>query len=488
MSKSTFTMGRRSFFKGLSIAPLAFSPLVMASRAMANTGVKPRLLVIGVSHGIGGKGFATGTETNFSLKHWLSPLNPIKQHLTLVDGVFGTWWGNAHSSSYAHLLTCNNDPNAKSKTGKYSALPRNASIDFLLDKALGQGVLPAQRLFASTGTKGGNPYTSICFNDRLQPLSMLGTVDANKLLLNNVAGTAPSPGKTQMLAGKRKHVLDELTKDISALRGRITSSERAKLDQHLDGIKQSTTALGLNASTGGTTSTCVKPSALGSLPSGMQQHQFNIEQQLRHIKTLFSCNLTNSAVLWVNEMPRDFKFPWVDSKGNKKNGVLQCGSGFHGCVAHYQQDADIRLCYEWSVRWLMERIAQFAKELDAIKEPNGHSLLENTIIVLTGEVGSGMHEVSNKPYIVIGGRGAPKLRTGRYLKQKTRSLTNGAKVAWKTPDGPQGDPRYFWKKQVSVHSELDFWLEISEAMGVNGGLKNFGAQYTHNTSSKIGML
>jgi hypothetical protein len=473
---TTFAMSRRGFLKNMSIASLAFSPLVYANRAMANTGVKPRLLIIGLAHGIGGKDCATGTETNFTLKPWLSPLNAVKQHVTVIDGLFGTWWGNQHSVSFGHLLTGNNDPSAKSKFGKGSA-PRNASIDVMLDKALGQGVLPAQQLIASVRTQAATANKAICFNERNQPLPMLGALDANKLLLNNLAGVKPTPGKANGLVSKRKHILDELNKDISSLRSRIGASERNKLDQHLDAIKNSASSLGLNAPSTGLAGTCIKPTAIGQ-PGQMTDHEFYLTQQLKHIKTLFSCNLTNTATLWVPDMPGSLPYPWVDSKGKNRTGSAKCSNGgFHACVAHYVNDADLRLCYEGSVRWFMTKVAAFAQELDKIKESNGRTMLENTMIVLTGEVGSGMHEVSNKPYVVIGGRGAPKLRTGRYLKQATRSLTNGAKVAWQTSDGPQGDPRYFWKRQVSVHSELDFWLEISEAMGVNGGVKNFGASY-----------
>ena len=483
---SKVVFGRRGFLKGLSIAPLAFSPLVTASRAMANNGFKPRLVVIALAHGLGGRDCATGTETNFTFKPWLSPLNPIKKHVTLIDGLMGAWWGNAHSSSYAHLLTGNNDPNAKTKTGKYSSLPRNPSIDVLLEKALGQGVLPVQRLNVGKGTAVGSFYKSICYNENLKPLDMLGAVDTNNLLLKNLTNSNSNTA-AQNLALKRKHILDELNKDIIALRGRISPAERNKLDQHLDAIKQSVVNLGLNGGVS-TGNACVKPQPFTQSGS---PHEFYLDQQLKHLKTIFSCNLTQLAVMWVPEGGASsgiatVPFPWKDSTGANRKGIIKCGkNSFHTCVAHYNGVPDMELCYKGSVQWFLGKIAKFAQELDQITEANGKTMLENTIIVLTGEVGSGQHEVIRKPYILIGGSGAPKMRTGRYIKPASRTLPHsGAKKTWTTPDGKYD---YIGKTPVSSFSELDLLLELSEIMGVPGGLKNFGMSYMINTKAKIGL-
>ncbi len=131
MEKDTTFVSRRSFLKSLSIAPLALSPLLTAIRAEANGAVKPRLLYIALAHGPGGKGMATGSETLFTPSPWLSPLERIRPHVILLDGLQGTWWGNAHTVSYRHVLTGCNPPEGSGRTGLV-----NPSIDVVLGDAL----------------------------------------------------------------------------------------------------------------------------------------------------------------------------------------------------------------------------------------------------------------------------------------------------------------------------------------------------------------
>ncbi|HAA54260.1 MAG TPA: hypothetical protein DCE42_05870, partial [Myxococcales bacterium] len=371
---SKIFMNRRHFLRNAGIASLAFSPLITSSRALADTGVKPRLLFIFLPHGPGGPGGGKGTEHNFTFSPWLSPLSAIKEHVTLVDGLFGTWWGNAHNVSYAHLLTGSANPNG--------GPPRNPSVDVMLEKKLGKGVLPVQRLVArASGYAGGR---QVCYGDNLKAISLQTASQAQAAILNNIGGVQSSEAKLRALREKRKKILDEVAGELKTLRSRLTSEEKIKFDQFTNSINETASSLGLNGTikTGGN---CQKPGAIPSTKglSRNKVYELGIDTQFANLKTTFACNLTQFGVLSFNEIPHDI-YDWTDSSGKTRRGK-PCGSteNFHQCVAHYK-DKDGRLCFEGSVKWFMQKIANFAKELDAIKEPNGHTLLENTIIVISG--------------------------------------------------------------------------------------------------------
>ena len=463
---SKFFMDRRGFLRNAGIASLACSPLIGASRALADKGVKPRLLFIFVPHGPGGPGGAQGNEYNFTFSPWLQPLDAIKEHVTLIDGLFGTWWGNAHSVSYAHLLTGSANP----KGGG----PRNPSIDVLLENKLGRGVLPVMRLVARpSGYAGGR---QISFGTNLKPYSLQTAAQALAGISANVSGVKTNEAKLRALRNKRKLLLDEVTSELSSLRSRINGEERLKLDQFARSLNETAATLGLNSQVqvGGN---CQVPPNIPSTKGldGNKIYELGIDAQFTNLKAAFACNLTQFGILSFNEIPHNI-YEWTDTKNKVRRGK-PCSSteNFHQCVAHYK-DRDGRLCFEGSVKWFMQKIAGFAKGLDAIKEPNGHTLLENTIIVISGEVGDGNHDRNRKPFVVIGGRGAPGLRTGRHIKIPQQE-------GWsiKTPDG---DIKLDSRSKVSQRTEADLWREIARAMGAPQ--KTFGSPYLNR--GPVGLL
>jgi hypothetical protein len=459
--KKIFTFSRRSFVKNLSIAPLALSPLITAYRAEASGKVKPRLLLIGLEHGPGGRGMATGTETNFTPSAWLSPLNEIKKHVILLDGVQGTWWGNAHNVSYGHVFTGSNDP----KTNK----PRNASIENFLEEKLGRGSIPPMRVVVHRYHSAASGGRSISYDKNGQVQGFYSASAAYDVLMRNLSSNSQNQKKAQALLARRKQLFSDLNKDISSLRSRISSNERQRLDSFLTTLQSSAAELGLNGNAQ-QVNTCVPPTLK---PPGYNdwkkiadkaQHNFNLA--FTHLKAAFSCNLTQFGMMWITQ-PDWASFTWKDSSGKTRQGPPNnCTTGFHQCAAHYGTDADARLCFEGSVKYNIQQVVNFAKDLDKIKEANGRTLLENTMIVITGEVGSGNHEVNQKPVVIIGGSGAPGLRTGRYLKMPTMSFHDKG-----TPDAIMNGKA----RTVSNRTEADLLRELCSAMGAPQ--KTFGMPY-----------
>lgn len=75
-------------------------------------------------------------------------------------------------------------------------------------------------------------------------------------------------------------------------------------------------------------------------------------------------------------------------------------------------------------RWYAEQLAAFLTSLQNVREPDGSTLLDNTVVVVLNEIShSGAHNNSNMPIRLYGGlKGA--IRTGRYLAIPTTPLNN----------------------------------------------------------------
>jgi hypothetical protein len=65
--------------------------------------------------------------------------------------------------------------------------------------------------------------------------------------------------------------------------------------------------------------------------------------------------------------------------------------------------------------WFAEQLAYLAKRLRETPDPQGGTLLDNTLIVWTNELGQGnSHTLDNIPFVLLGS--APGFKTGRSLK------------------------------------------------------------------------
>jgi hypothetical protein len=67
-------------------------------------------------------------------------------------------------------------------------------------------------------------------------------------------------------------------------------------------------------------------------------------------------------------------------------------------------------------KWFCEQLAYLAKRLDETPEPGGQgSLLDNTLLIWTNELGKGnSHTMDNIPFVLVGG--GLDFRMGRSLK------------------------------------------------------------------------
>src|SRR5690606_37241123 len=117
---------------------------------------------------------------------------------------------------------------------------------------------------------------------------------------------------------------------------------------------------------------------LSETPVKGQNRLADIEHYLDMIKVAFANNLTTTAVLGI--------------------GDIHSISQFHHEHAHGNTDT------WWDTRVdFASRIANFVGDLAAITDVDGRSLLDNTLIVLSGEVGDGRHDVLRKGHILVGG-------------------------------------------------------------------------------------
>lgn len=406
-------ISRRNFIQQLGLAATVGVPFLNSRVAMGQTTTAPlRVLFVPLQHGWGVDkeiDTFTGTATNFNFPRILRFLNPIKNECTVVDGVRTIYWGNAHDVAYSDILTCGvrfEEPASDSLGGPFMR-PRNASLDWVIGNHHSKNVLRFSHNYTSFGaqhhplswdsnlnslayhTNSRSAWTSI-----IQPLQN----GNNPVPVNNVDKNA---------------LFDVIKGDADRLLNQVTGSERRKLESYLHALND----LG-NRILGVTPTTPISSLPLPSQPpNGSQSFNDQMDQYLAMIRIAFAYDTHRAGVLGLGE---GANWTWTHPVNNTTQNNNTLGADFHQDVAHYDKGPNYtpapvnHAAMDGWTQWYGQKIVSFVNSLASVQDVDGNRLLDNTLIVLTGEVQNGRHEQRDIPYILIGG--GNRLSRGRWIQ------------------------------------------------------------------------
>jgi hypothetical protein len=96
-------------------------------------------------------------------------------------------------------------------------------------------------------------------------------------------------------------------------------------------------------------------------------------------------------------------------------------------------------CHARNTNWRLEKEYQYnthflglLKQMDSVKEANGKSLLDNSIVFNLPNMGDPNHRINDLPVVLAGGGANGKLRMGEYIdyRQRTGDASNPQLVAY----------------------------------------------------------
>jgi hypothetical protein len=399
-SQTLRKLSRRLFAKGVG-AGLLLSPFVDIDAAPAPPRRAKRLLLF-CTMGTQPEVWApknVASETSFTFSACTEPLSAIQQHIVLVDGLPSGNPEDGHGS-----------PDGLSGLGyRFLATPSLISLDqFVSDRLRAVGVnrpIPALLLGAGTGASGG--------------LTMFNRVDNLPTIASPVAAFATVFGRAStagvsadVLLRRRRSILDVVTSEISELRGRVGSEERAKLDLHLDSMRQLENRL-VSGAAMPAAPRCAAPTV--SDDAGLT----DLERNLAHMDIIvgaFACDITRvAAIQFGSDQSLPVDMPELGLQGD------QHGQFIHGGAPDYKD----MIAFE---RWLAQRFVDLIGKLKAIPEADGSgTLFDNTLVVWCRDLGdANLHNTRSMRFVLAGGAGG-YLKTdpnGRYLYPRGDGASN----------------------------------------------------------------
>lgn len=403
-------INRRHFLKGITAGAGVASMFFNSPVARGQTTVAPvRVLMIPLTHGWGFDPTFddfTGSEFDFTIPRPLHGLEAIKNQCVFIDGVRGTMWGNAHDVSYSDIFTAAvpYGEGSSDQLGAHFPEPMGPSIDHVIGQYHERNVL---RVSAGYGS-WGFVHNPTCFDNDARLLSHFTTpraaFDGIIAPLQEAVSPLP-PGRRAM----RNAFFDFLGRDTNRLLAKVSGTERLKLEGYLDALNN------LGDRLSATVPVELRPEDLPLRPNTNLPFVDNIDAFFELITLAFRADTHRVAVLgFGDQLP---SFSWNNVDGVAQNGNVWI-SDFHHNIAHYNPDTHMslnpRLAYEGWVNAYVQKIVQLANSLNAIEDIDGRTLLDNTVIMLTGEVSNGEHATRRKMHVFIGGGGG--IRRGRFIR------------------------------------------------------------------------
>lgn len=398
-----YPTSRRAFLKTLGVSPAAL-PFVLnlPSLAAASTPAakrKQRLVVVFTPNGVTPETFwPQPSEDSLRLPPALEPLAPYRQQTLVLRGIDGRIKGDGddHMRGMGGLLTGVELLPGNTQGGGHTPAgwASGASIDQEIKRHLQRD--------ASTRTRFGSLEYGVHVPDRADVWTRMVYTGSNRpvapisdprLMFDKLYGQRRD---SQMVAS----VLDAVAEDFARVAPLVSEADRQLLDEHAELVRSMERSLATPQDT------------IGHAVPAIDQEVSLANDSVPRTSRLQIELLVSS---FLGDCSRVATLQYTNSVGNLRMRWLGIEEGHHA-LSHLPDDnADAAAKLMQINRWFCGEIAQLANRLAETPEPGGEgSLLDNTLIVWTNELGKGnSHSHKDIPFVLLGG--GLGVRGGRCL-------------------------------------------------------------------------
>ena len=414
-------ISRRTVLRGAGAAlALPFlEAMVPAATALAQTAAnpKPRFFAGFVCHGMAPGYWIPNKEgSGFEFPFCFKPLEPFRDHVTILSGLHSRSaepppgvTGADHWVAAAFL--CANKPKKTAGADVYAG----TTIDQIIAQKIGQDTLmPSMQLAVedpgANSSNCGEGYSCVYTNTTswsspTQPLPM----ELNpQVVFERMFGDGSTPGQRAARRARDRSILDSLTGSLSRLRAQFSASDRTRLDQYTEDVREIERRLqiAMKAST-------VAPTDM-SVPVGVPQtFDEHIKLQFDLLALAFQADITRVGTLLFARDLTGRTYPESESPT----------LGFHGGSHHGEDPRRIdqfSKINQYHVKMLAHLVGRLART-----EDGDGTLLDHSLVLYGSNMGNpNQHLHYDVPHVLVGGANG-KLKGGRHLAYPTKAVPTG---------------------------------------------------------------
>ena len=369
-------VNRRTFLKGTGGA-IMLLPLLEVDAAKSSSKVPKRMVAAGTFYGLMPHlFFPKNTGSNYEMPKLLKPIADLRNDFSVFNGL-------DHGVSGGHEATkyfLSGIPLTQIKNFNEA----NISVDQKAAQFVGSATrFPSLVLGCKTGISNYISWTK--HGSQIRPISDLEQL--YKLLFTAPNLKAKKQIQTNMI--KRESVLDLVRDQAKAFSRELGKSDKEKLDQYFTSVRElenkvEQSRIWLNKP---------KPKTDYKLPRNTNSMALKQMTPIIYDLMLLALQTDSTRVITLS----------FHSLGGSYGGIPGVSHNYHALSHHGQEQAPIN---ELALieSFLIKEFGNFVKKLKAVKEPNGKTLLDNTMALFGSGMSNGnSHSNKDLPILLAGG-------------------------------------------------------------------------------------
>ena len=406
---------RRTFLRGVgaTLALPLLDAMIPAATALAQTPARPvpRLgfvfIPMGTDHA---RWMPPGGEVLDELSPILSPLQAVKEQLTVITNLeLQNSYPGTHDTSNSGFLSA-----AFAKHTESSDYHLGTTVDQVAARHIGQATrLPSLELSVDLNPLAGvcnNGYACVYQNNLSwsSPTTPLPLEAHPRLVFERLFGDGGSLAERQARLRSRASLLDSFHEDIGRLQRVVGASDRVRVEQYLDSIRE------------------IERQIQFAEAAGAEDLQPDLERPVGvpaafgdHAALMFDLQLLALQA----DITRVITFQFTRELSNRTYPEIGVPEPHHPTSHHGNDPIKVEKIAKINT-YHISIFARFLEKLKATPDGDG-SLLDNTIYLYGSGMGNpSLHDHVKLPILVAGGA-ATGLRGGRHIKyEKGTPLAN----------------------------------------------------------------
>lgn len=436
-------LNRRAFLKEFGL-PAAAAPFLFGLPSVTGAVLdpKPRRMVIVFSPNgtIPDAMWPDQAGKIETLKPILKPLEAFKHRLSTVKGACNRIRGDGdgHMRGMSCLLTGNElfPGNIQGGGGKPAGWAKGISIDQEIANFLQKSGATRTRFgsleFGVAVPNRADTWTRMCYAGPNQPMT---PISDPRQMVDKLYGETKD--KQSLLS-----IIDGVKDDLSRFSGKLSSEDKQMLERHMQLVAE----------------------MQGQLEAADQNDSRNhpvpevdptielVNDNTPQVSRIQIDLLVNSL---ANNMSRVASMQYMRSVGQARMKWLEVEEGHHSLSHEPDDNQGAREKLIKINQWFAGEIAYLAQQLADTPEPGGvgGSMLDNTLIVWTNELGKGNnHTLNDIPFVLIGGENMG-IKQGRAIDFDQHVTHNRLLMALAKSMGH--DLPYFGLERLSTGGAID---------------------------------
>jgi hypothetical protein len=396
---------RRTFIRGIgaTVALPFLDAMVPAMRAQSKSA--PRFTAIYCGNGANMFDWTPAAEgVGFELSSSLKPIEAFRNRLLVVTGLDNYQAtdqgdvGGQHPRAAPAFMSC-----AHPKQTEGADVQAGTTIDQLIAQTICRDTkLPSLEVSVDRNDVVGacdHGYACAYMNSMSwrTPSDPLPSETNPRFVFERMFGVGATAEERLARAKEDRSILDGLTEEISNLRRKLGTTDRAKLGQYFDAVRDVEQRIVRAESTNANFEV---PETPVGVPESFKEY---VELMFDLQVLAFQADITRVSSLMMARENVNRAYPEI--------GLPEA----HHSISHHGNNPEKMKNYSKLNAYHVETLGYFLKKLDSIKDGDGTLLDATAVLFGSGMSDGNVHNNYNVPVIVVGGK-AQGIKANRHIK------------------------------------------------------------------------